>query len=48
VFDSVGSCFNDALSARTLKGASDGMLQRKHGFVLYIATSLSNLERPAE
>jgi hypothetical protein len=40
VLDSEGSCFRDALSADTFKGASDGIAQRKRGFVLYMATSL--------
>src|SRR5262249_13449168 len=39
VLDSVGSCFRDAFSAKTFRGASDGMLQRKRGLVLYIGTS---------
>src|SRR5437899_2561565 len=40
-FSGVGQrgCFSDALSVNTLSGASDGMPQRKRGFVLYIATS---------
>ena len=36
MLDSVGPCFNDALSARTFRRASDGMLQRKQGLVLQI------------
>src|SRR6516225_7653318 len=39
VLDNEGSCLRDAFSAKTLRGASDGMLQRNRGFVLYIATS---------
>ena len=37
VFDSSGSCFSDAFSASTLRGASDGMTHGKRGLVLYTA-----------
>src|SRR5262249_46542812 len=40
VLDNVGSCFNDAFSTNTLKGASDGIWHRKRGLVLYIAIPL--------
>jgi hypothetical protein len=39
VLESAGSCFRDAFSAKTFRGASDGMLQRKRGLALYIAIS---------
>src|SRR5204863_3479287 len=39
VLDSNGSCLRDALSASTFKGASDGILHRKRGLVLYMSTS---------
>ena len=48
VLETVGSCFNEALSARIISGAPDGMLHRKHCFVLYIGTSVPKLERHAE
>src|SRR5262245_43460433 len=35
VLERSGSCLSDALRARTLSGASDGMPQRKQGLVLY-------------
>src|SRR5262245_9570588 len=46
VLDGVGSCLRDALSASTLKGASEGITHGKRGFVLYMASAVCFTPRP--